>query len=638
MSTTTLIADIETDGLLDQMTQIHSIVLKCLETGEVFSCTDHSNRKIDVGVQLLAEADTVVFHNGIKFDIPAIQKLYPQFDLPKDRVVDTLVLSRLIFPTDVLRDRDWKLKRVPKKLKGSHSLEAWGYRLGVLKGDYGSKESAWDKWTPEMQEYCEQDVEVTEKLFLRLMREADEVMSDGKPAFGLECRELEHRVQWIIARQERHGFAFDQDKADELLRQLLSDRAEIEGQLQSVFKPMYLPKGPEFIPKRDNAKLGYVEGAPLQKIELTVFNPGSRAHVARWLKAIHGWVPKEKTETGLPKVDETVLERLPYPEAKLLARYFTIQKRLGQLSEGDNAWLKHVTPKWRIHGSVTTNGAVTGRMTHSHPNIAQVPANHAAYGALCRSCFRAGVGYKLVGCDADGLELRDLAGYMAHFDGGSYIQTVLEGDKAQGTDMHSVNTRAIGLDPTKEYTINGQTKSGRDIAKTWFYGFIYGAGDEKLGTIVGKPAGNKAKAQGKADRQKFLKNLPALKKLTERVKGRAEEQGFIRGLDGRRLTIRHQHAALNTLLQSAGAIQMKQALVILDDTLQSDLGLVPGKDYEFVANIHDEVVIEVIDKDNIPNRVLAVAEDSIRLAGEHFKFRCPLSGSGAVGDTWSEIH
>jgi DNA polymerase I-like protein with 3'-5' exonuclease and polymerase domains len=628
-----LICDIETDGLLDELTKVHSLVFKDITTGEVESYTPDL---IEQGVIRLAEADELIFHNGIGFDIPALKKLYPWFEFPEENVTDTLVLSRLIFPKDVLLEKDFRLKRVPKKLKGSHSLEAWGYRMKLLKGDYGEQDNAWDQWTPEMQAYCEQDVEVTEAVYHRLMQEADEVLADGKVAFGQQCRDLEHQVAWILERQKRHGFYFDVDKAEELAQTLVTRRAELMDELQAVFKPMYLPKGQLFYPKRDNKRMGYVQDAPVQKIELTPFNPGSRAHCHRWLSKLHGWEPKDFTETGQPKVDETILNDLPWPEAKLLAEYFMVGKRLGQIAEGDHAWLKHYNPKThRIHGSVNGNGAVTGRMTHSFPNIAQVPSNGAPYGEACRACFSVPKGFKQVGCDADGLELRDLAGYMAPFDGGEYVKTVLEGDKEKGTDTHSVNCRALGLDPKLKYPINGQEKKGRDIAKTWFYGFIYGAGDFKLGTIKGK-AGKAAVTQGKKDRKAFLENLPALKKLTERVKAKAQNQGFIRGLDGRKLTIRHPHASLNTLLQSAGAIQMKQALVILDGSLASTL--TPGIEYEFVANVHDEWQMEVMDVNGLPEWVLDRAQQAIRLAGDHFNFKCPLDASGTVGDNWSQTH
>ncbi len=243
----------------------------------------------------------------------------------------------------------------------------------------------------------------------------------------------------------------------------------------------------------------------------------------------------------------------------------TVAKRIGQLAEGNQAWLKK-EKNGRIHGTVVTLGAVTRRMTHNNPNLAQVPKVGKPHGAECRELFTSTAGWVLVGCDADALELRCLAGYMAAYDDGAYIETVLSGDKANGTDMHSVNCRALGMDPKQKYPVGGDMQSGRDIAKTWFYAFIYGAGDYKLGAIMGVMSSPKATiAAGKKSRADFLAGLPALGKLTQAVVDRAfgvkdkktgkwkkPPRGFLLGLDGGKIKVRHRHAALNTLLQTPG--------------------------------------------------------------------------------------
>jgi len=326
-------------------------------------------------------------------------------------------------------------------------------------------------------------------------------------------------------------------------------------------------------------------------------------------------------------VDEEVLKQLPYPEAQVLSEYLMVEKRLGQLATGKEAWLKHVRPDGRIHGEVTTNGAVTGRMTHSKPNIAQVPGltdkktgKPMPYGKECRSLFIVPVGKKLVGCDADALELRCLAGYMARYDGGAYIKTVLEGKKELGTDMHTVNAKALG--------------TTRDIAKVWFYAFIYGAGDFKLGTILNAPRG-KEMEWGRRSRARFLKNLPALKTIIEKVQKAVAKKGFLKGLDGRQLRVRSSHSAFNTLLQSAGAILMKAALVLLDEDLQR-AGYVPGRHYEFVANVHDEFQIEA--DEEIADDVGKRAVTAIIKAGEFFGFGCPLNGNAECGSSWATTH
>ena len=218
--------------------------------------------------------------------------------------------------------------------------------------------------------------------------------------------------------------------------------------------------------------------------------------------------------------------------------------------------------------------------------------------------------------------------------------------------MHSVNARALGLDPKKKYWVDGTELSGRDIAKTWFYAFIYGSGNEKLGWIMGKRGdptnpdhfvinryGEKedkvAARAGAKSKKDFMENLPALGQLVDAVKLKSKQVGFLRALDGGKLVCRKPHAALNTLLQSAGAILMKTGLILLDDALQAQ-GLVPTVDYEWVANIHDEWQLDVLPQHE--DMVKSFAEDAIRLAGEAYKFRCPLKGNADAGPNWAATH
>lgn len=654
------------------MTTIHSLVIKDTATGEIWSCDDHRNRNgyfVDDGLRLLMNADIIVGHNIQDFDIPAIQKVRPWFK-PKGLIRDTLIMSRLMY-ADML-DADFRQEKrlgigkwITKKLLGRHSLESWGQRMGLWKGDYGEIMKAagvakglkgqelvdfvWGSWSQGMQDYCEQDVEVTDRLWMKLTRKG----------FSEESIQLEHDVRRIVARQEAYGFALDLRKVQDLHGTLAQRKADLEKALQAEFRPWFRNLGPktptidrsvqqkhlkpvgyetkkngEFKLDKDGnkkpiyPKCHYTTDAPYTEVKLLPFNPGSRQDVANRMKKLFGWKPMEFTSDGHPKVDDETLKGLSYPSAKVLCEYFVVQKRIGQVAEGKEAWLKHEI-NGRVHGKVATNGAVTGRMTHSKPNMAQVPGIYdkktgekLPYGYECRECWTVGKGKKLVGCDADALELRDLAGYMAAYDGGAYIKTVLEGNKANGTDMHTINAKALGC--------------SRDVAKVWFYAFIYGSGDENLGNILGITSSKaKAIAAGKLSRQKFLAALPALGKLSEAVQRKAKTQGWIKGLDGRILMVRSAHASLNTLLQSAGAIQMKRALVILDNNLQA-LGLVPGVNYEFVVNVHDEWQIEV-DEDKA-ELVGKEAQDAIRLAGEYYKFRCPLAGNSVVGTNWAETH
>jgi DNA polymerase-1 len=593
------IFDIETDGLLDELTCIHSLVLLNIDTGEMISCPPDKHAfliTIEEGLRELMNAELIVGHNIIKFDIPAIQKLYPWFQ-PKGVIRDTIVCSRLIYTN--LKELDFayrnKHPEYPTKLIGKHALEAWGHRLGEYKGDF---HGPWTNWSEEMQTYCEQDTRVTYRLWNKIQTKN----------YSEQAIQLEHDFAEILFKQEQRGFSFDVEAARKLYAELCKKRLDLEGQLQAVF-PAWEERTP-FTPKVNNATRGYQKGVTIEKVKVVEFNPNSRDHIANRLQALRGWKPTEFTEDGKPKVDETVLEHLDWHEAKLLAEYLMIQKRIGQLAEGAQAWLK-LEQHGRIHGQVVTNGAVTGRCTHKYPNIAQVPAKGVPYGAACRSLFKPSPGFVLLGCDASGLELRCLAHYMAKYDGGAYAKKLLE------EDIHTVNQHAAGL-------------TSREQAKRFIYAFLYGAGDTKLGTIIG--AGAK---EGRLLKNRFLKRTPALKRLKQEVAEKVEKQGYLKGLDGRHLHIRSEHSALNTLLQSAGALLVKQATVFLYQELTAQ-GYVWGRDWALVAHIHDELQLEV--KPELAELIGPIAVRCFERAGNHFNFRCPITGEYRVGQSWAETH
>jgi DNA polymerase-1 len=650
-----LVFDIETDGLLPTLTRIHCINVIERSTGRKLSFNhgvyaDGSpaprDGTIEDGLAMLADADVLAGHNIIAFDIPAIQKVYPNWTF-RGRVYDTLVVVSVIHTN--IADKDFRALangKLPDEFRadgliGRQSLEAWGYRLGVQKGDFDpekftnpetGKPHTWATigYTKEMDEYARQDPVTS----LTLVEHCE------SKNYSQECIELEHAVQFVIKRQERRGFAFNVKKAEALTAKLQKRKAELDAELQRLFPPWEVQL-PDFTPKRDNKKKGYKAGVPVKRTKMLVFNPGSRPHIADRLAAKFGWKPSKFTDNGQPAIDETVLSELEYPEAKPLIEYFTVDKRLGQLAEGKKACLKFVR-NGRIHGSVRTNGAVTGRMTHADPNVAQTPTVEADYGFEFRDCYEASPGLVLVGCDAEGLELRCLGHYMAKWDDGVYANTVVNGSKADGTDVHSVNKRALGM-------------NSRDVhTKRFIYAMLYGAADYKLGTIVyddftdevrekfnkrypaskKKTRGAAIARLGESRRARLMTNLPALEKLIKAVH-KAAKRGYLIGLDGRHIHVRSKHSALNSLLQGAGAIVMKKALVLFDEvvvtTYRCNDAIV-----EPVANIHDEFQTET--QPEIADDVGRLAADSIKRAGEHFKFRCPLSGSYKVGASWAHTH
>ena len=329
------------------------------------------------------------------------------------------------------------------------------------------------------------------------------------------------------------------------------------------------------------------------------FNLSSRQQIGTYLKEF-GWKPKVFTPTGQPKVDEKILSTVKgIPEAALISTYLMLQKRIAQVQ----SWLSFSDGK-RVHGSVISNGTITGRMAHRDPNMAQIPSVTSPYGTECRSCWTVPRGYKLVGIDASGLELRMLAHYL---DDKEFINDILNGD------IHTANQARAGL-------------QSRSQAKTFIYAFLYGAGDAKIGSVVG---GNKQ--EGKRVKQSFLNNFPSLKSLRNRITREAEHKGFIKALDGRKIFIRSSHAALNSLLQGAGAIIMKRALIILDDKIASS-----KIDATIVANVHDEWQIETWQDD--ADKLGSLAVDSIIEAGLYYDLKCPMDAQYKIGDNWSDTH
>tara|TARA_R110002167_G_scaffold248938_1_gene455067 strand:+ start:634 stop:2346 length:1713 start_codon:yes stop_codon:yes gene_type:complete len=565
--------DVETNGLKPSV-----IWCLCAVKGDQMYTLEMPTK--EMVEELFADVTEHVGHNLINYDIPVVKRLLGV--TIKCQVTDTLVMSRLYNP----------------QLEGGHSLSAWGERLKFPKGDYHD----WSALTPQMVEYCQQDVRVTERLY--------ETLTDELSEFGAGSISLEHKVQSAITNQINNGWLLDERKAFDLVAELKEKQNDLEETVHEKFKPL-----PTFIKeitpkyKKDGSLssvglkfLGeswHTVGGSFSRVDWPEFNLGSRKQIGRYLRQF-GWIPEKFTENGQAIVDEKVLSTVTaIPEAQLIAEYLMVQKRIAQVQ----SWIDAVQEDGRVHGQVNACGAVTGRMTHSSPNMAQVPAVGAPYGLDCRSCWVVPERRKLVGVDASGLELRMLAHYM---DDPAYTKEILEGD------IHTANQIAAGL-PT------------RPQAKTFIYAFLYGAGDAKIGSVVGGSA-----RAGQKLKQKFLENTPALAELREKV-STASKRGYLRGLDGRRLWIRSEHAALNTLLQSAGAIIMKKSLAIfMEYTPQWKL------DYKLLGSIHDEYQIEASDKDAEQVGILMV--ESIKAAGISFDMKCPLDGDYKIGNNWADTH
>ena len=608
-----LIFDLESDGYLDQLTKVWTIQLGEADGDDVTVYADQPGfPPLSDAIARMGAVERIVGHNAIGFDAHVIERFWPG-TIPRERYWDTLVAARLKHPDEK-----------------DHQLDTWGRRLKLLKGKYKGDFQTFDE---ELVTYAAQDIRVTRALYHRV-RDVDQ--------WGESCQ-LEHDVAWIINSQERRGCMLDREHAQRLDAKLRGQLAELTVALQAEFPPIQHEQ--VWIPQASNSKYGYVKGQPFTKRWTEVFNPASRHHVGRRLVAL-GWDPALMTQDGHPVVDEKTLAPLAarFPQAKTLLEYVKIAKRLGQLSDGKTGWLKLVKPSGRVHGRVNPNGAVTGRMAHSGPNLANVDKDPDM-----RACWIPAPGLDMVGCDAEGLEARMLAHYLGKYDGGSFRDRLLSGTKEARTDVHSANLKGLvdaRLLPRWAWDDLKGFKVGRDGAKTGLYAKIYGARHRKLGTTLkeiwrdlerafGGPLGQPkvpVVELGKLVDAAFARTMVGIDKLVEAIIAAKREKGYLIGLDGRRLFIRSEHSALNTLLQGGGAIVMKKALVLFvrrhRDTFE--------KRWWFVLNVHDEVQMEA--EPEIAEMLGRDFADCIREAGELLKCRCPLAGSYDVGKNWSQTH
>ena len=597
-----LVFDIETDGLYDQVTQVFCIVIYDINREETFT---YGPDCVDDALAHLATGDVLIGHNVIFYDVPVLEKLH-SFNT-KARIIDTLICTRLIWPKEKLYDLDVQLyPEVPKNYRGLAGLKAWGYRLSDKKIEFKD----FSEYSEEMLVYCKQDVSVTSKLWKH-------IANQGYPEQALK---LEHDFALAINKQIRAGVPFDVDAAIDFVDDLRARETQLETELKEIFPP--LEHRSWFTPKVNNKNRGYVKGVPFEKVRYDEFNPGSRNQIADRLKAKYGWEPEKTTDKNNPILNDEVLEALPYPEAIPLAEYMLVKKRLGQIADGNNAWLRLVNnDSGRMHGDVVTNGCVTGRCAHRYPNMGQVPASYSPYGKECRSLFHAPQGWDMIGIDAKALELRCLAGYLAIYDGGEYARVVTD----PTIDIHVYNQERFGV-------------ATRDISKRLLYAVLYGAGHLKAGSIVDPNEKDEEvlRKLGRTAINSFMDEVPALKELKQRIESQIAHNDHLIGLDRRILYCRSAFKGLNVLLQSAGAILMKQVVINIHDNIESALSLPHGAGWEQVLMVHDEV--EIVCKPQYTELIKEQAMIAFPQAGEFFGFLCPIEGDARVGYTWYDVH
>lgn len=690
----TCVFDIEGNGLLHQITTIHCIVAIDVETRECFSWRPW---EVEEGLRFLSECERLVGHNIIDYDLRAIAKLRPGWK-PPEKVHDTLILAKLIWPYDTLVGRDMKLIAkgvLPANLLKSHSLKAWGFRIGNHKDEY---KGGWEVWSEEMHAYMIQDGWTNLDLYLLCLRRLGWLdPQPGEYVWPELPVEIEHEAATIIRKQEEVGFKFDRDGAVRLAQELMNAKADLEARLVEHFGSWWAPLDdpevgrlpakamkrkltqfedvivPRFSEKTGKPLTPYVgppmeyfdPEAPFVRIERVTFSPSSRDHLGQRLQVVYGWKPTKFGANGKPTVDEGTLKEIPesiLPEdlRKLLLDFFVVNKTLGQLATGNKAWLRAVTDQGRIHGKMDTCGAVTGRGTHREPNLGQVPAVsknkqkqilygvEGGYGFECRSLFTATPGNEQTGTDASSLELICLGHYLHPHDDGAFSERVCDPSR----------------DPHQEHSeITGES---REDTKTATYASIYGAGAKKVGEGLGLtdeeipelltygplknilawmkrmdgPAYVEPDAKGKARIAKghrvlkaFEAGIPGWKELKEGISQVAQERGWIKGLDGRKLYVRKAHASLNTALQGAGAIICKLWMILVHRKLKA-AGL---EDRVFqVAWVHDELQFD--HAPGLGDTIATISKDAIREAGIILGLRGMLRADAKTGRSWAQTH
>lgn len=545
-----------------------------------------------------------VGHNILSWDIPTIRKLLGTV-VGFEQIVDTLILGQLYWP---------KIPRPPglSPKKGPHSLEAWGLRFGVPKGEF----SDFSKLTPEMLVYCKQDVNITVRLYRTLVERMTK-----RGYTELSCW-VEHGFREVVNKQEANGFWFDTTAAEELFRRLRNEERELGDRIRQVFQPEQIEVGtykyrttkegrPHATFLRHSLEYGealhFNDDGTYTLWGTREFNIGSPSQRLKRMLDL-GYKPTKLTKTGNPSIDEDSLVEFAkesgIEEVGLMADWLVANGRANMIG----TWLNSVKPDSRIHGSVWTCGAATRRCTHSNPNSANIPGDGAKYGHECRELWGIPKANrktrKLVGVDAKALEMRMFAHYLGNKEAA---------DLYCFGDPHQVNADLLGI--------------LRKTVKNVFYAFLYGASDGKISTTAGFP---KNSGWGKKARKKLKDGTPGLKELTDQL---TEEfkTGFIETIDGGFVRCLSEHAALNYKLQSAGAILMKVAAILMDQEIVSR-----NWDVYWCGNIHDEWQLDA--PAEIAEEVGTVAADCIKRAGVLLGFSVETDGDYKIGDTWADTH
>lgn len=605
------IFDIETNGFYQDCTTIHCIALKRIGIDNDVQLYTQSN--INDALDILENSEVLIGHNIIQFDIPVLEKFYPSRKFTHN-VLDTFNLSCIVFPQ-----------------RQKHGLEDWGKDLGFEKfnpmtgKEYTDEEwkerkktknEAWDKYTSEMGAYCQQDVRVTELVLWQC--NVDEIPKS--------VIELSNKFSWCISQQVINGHKIDTENLLKLNAQIEQDEVVAANELLSKLPSFtdYTFKVYKRANKNKNIKAGDIECIEV----VTPFNLSSTYHWMRYLKEKYDFNPplvrRKGKDEPTPSLDDEVLASIEdkYPEIKDLLLWKTANKIRKMIYNSDNSLYNLLDKDGIIHGKVYTDGTVSGRCSHNKPNLSTMPSVRTddngpvkgikgKYAYEVRNLFIPHDGYVQVGFDAKGLEYMCLAHYIndKHF----------SVDIIENGDIHTWTKQTLGFETRRQ-------------AKTFEYAYLYGAGKKKLAEGLSAGTGVKYTVNdvNKAI-SKFVEALPGLGTLQDNLKNQYQQKGTITGLDGRELQARSEHSLLNLLLQSSGAVVMKNCLVYLREELSKT-----DVDYKFTLNVHDEIQASVR-----PEHVEKYKEcvyKAVDRTNKDLGLNCKLQVDIKVGRSWAECH
>ena len=563
-----IIWDIETDAL--NATVIHLLVAKFVDKEGYYIFREADNFRAFYEDNPDAEW---IGHNSISFDSVVLSRLWG-ITIPLGKQSDTLVMSRLWEPT----------------LDG-HSLQAWGDRFREAKIPF----KEFSVYSEEMKVYCKRDVKITERVYKHLNRMLT--------CFSMESIRLEHATQYIISEQIRNGFLLDKEVASDIYTGALTEANRIEEAVIKFFPPIVTERYSEKTGKR-------------LKDDVESFNLGSPNQIVKRLDEL-GWKPTVQTKTGkswkicqenLDTIPDTLPDGTAMPQCiKDLKKWKILETRWKTAKD----WLDRMDGDGRVHGQVIIPGTVTHRATHQNPNMANIPSITTERGLSglfayeCREAWTVPRGFKLVGTDAAGIQLRVLAHYM---NDPTYTKTLLEGD------IHTFNKNALG-----EYC------KDRPTAKTFIYAWLLGAGQAKVGQIL-----NCTVRQAGDAMDNFLRSIPALKEL-KRKAAMAAQRGYLVSLDGRRIKIESEHKALSVYLQGGETIIMRMANFLWYNQAKKD-----KIKFKQTVWVHDEWQTET--EEGRAEDLGRLQVQSIRDTGDYFNLNCPLDGEYKIGNNWAETH